>query len=173
MPCGFCGRSGIRTCEELYILTGKRKQISAQCQHSHPFRYGDSFKSTITTPCTDTPIVCPIEPCTAVVNGKWRGAVWKYNMVEHIRTHHAGYSADGIEDGAPLPPSLVAEMEITLEEEQHILPPRTAIPYKPQSMRVSRTASDTLPAVMKRGRSEPSVEALTAAKLNSKRRRAK
>lgn len=38
-------------------------------------------------------------------------------MPQHVRTYHSGYSADGIEDGMPLPPAMVQNMKITREEE--------------------------------------------------------
>lgn len=125
MPCGFCGRSGIRECSELYLTIGKHKQIRAECRHAHEFKYGSSLTSTPSTASTNTPILCPIEPCNAVINGKWQRAVWKYNLPRHIQSCHPGYSWDGLEPGAPLPATLATDMVITTDEEVRLGVPVT------------------------------------------------
>ncbi|GJF00660.1 hypothetical protein PsYK624_169560 [Phanerochaete sordida] len=61
-------------------------------------------------------------------DGKWCCAFWKYNMPEHIRTCHKGYSADGVEPGASLLDQLLIDMEIKVLEEQLMKIPKDRIP---------------------------------------------
>ncbi|RDB24483.1 hypothetical protein Hypma_008516 [Hypsizygus marmoreus] len=60
MPCGFCGRSGIAACSEIYLSKGKAPQAQGNCEHAHRFNYAPSLKSTASTPCTNVPILCLI-----------------------------------------------------------------------------------------------------------------
>lgn len=138
MPCGFCGRSGIAGCSEIFMTKGKSPQAESNCQHAHKFQYQPSLKSTSSTPSTNIPILCSIPGCTRTIGSK-RTAVWKYNMPEHIRTAHPGYSSNGIEDGVSLPPDLARAMFISPEEEHRIgipkenIPPKPALPSTPDS----------------------------------------
>ncbi|KAI0355712.1 hypothetical protein OH77DRAFT_1402493, partial [Trametes cingulata] len=126
MPCGFCGRSGISACAQLYLTTSKAPQARSDCPHFYAFQYKNSLKSTLTMPCTNTPVVCPVLGC-AQHTGKLVSAVWKYNMPQHVRTCHPGYSLDGFEDGTVLP-DLLRVMDISRDEEKALGIPEQLIP---------------------------------------------
>ncbi|KAI0808974.1 hypothetical protein BC629DRAFT_1672602 [Irpex lacteus] len=128
MPCGFCGRSGIATCRDIYIAKGKRGQATSGCPHAHDFRYKTSLTSTVSTPSTNTPVLCPFRGCTGVV-GQNLTAVWKYNMAEHVKTAHPGFSYNGIERGAHHDEFLQIA-HISNEEEMRIGIPANKIPPK-------------------------------------------
>ncbi len=128
MPCGFCGLSNIADCQQLYITKHGHGQAKSNCAHAHEFQYKASLTSTLSTPCTNTPIVCPIKGCAGEV-GSNKTAIWKYNMPEHIRVHHPGYSCDGIEDGLP-DDRLLSTIFITDEEESRLGIPKDKIPPK-------------------------------------------
>ncbi|EIW53975.1 uncharacterized protein TRAVEDRAFT_132679 [Trametes versicolor FP-101664 SS1] len=127
MPCGFCGRSGISMCSQLYLTAGRSPQPRSDCPHFYAFQYKSSLKSTQTMPCTNTPILCPVPGCTQSTPDKLFTAVWKYNMPQHVRMQHPGYSIDGFEEGTLLP-QLLCVMDITHEEEKALGIPEGVIP---------------------------------------------
>lgn len=127
MPCGFCGRSGIATCAELYLTTSKKSpQTVSSCEFAHKFHYKPALESTDTGPSTNVGIKCTIPGC-AVVIGKKVTAIWKYNMEEHIHERHPDYALDGL-TGAPIPADLALAMQIRPEEERRIGIPAHLIP---------------------------------------------
>ncbi|KAI0067932.1 hypothetical protein BV25DRAFT_1911795 [Artomyces pyxidatus] len=128
-PCGFCGRSGLRGCDEVFLTKGNNPQALSHCPHFEKFQYRRAQQSSDTSPSTNVPILCSIPGCTGTV-GQHLTAVWKYNMPEHIRVAHPGHSVGGYEDGAPLPDDLVRNMFIALDEERRIKIPDAKIPFK-------------------------------------------
>ncbi|KAI0763396.1 hypothetical protein BC629DRAFT_1273639, partial [Irpex lacteus] len=126
MPCGFCGLSNITDCQQLYITKNGRGQAKSSCSRAHDFQYKTSLTSTVSTPCTNTPIVCPIPGCAGEV-GSNKTAIWKYNLPEHVRAHHPGYSCDGMDDGLP-DHNLLHVAFISKEEESRLGIPNDMIP---------------------------------------------
>jgi hypothetical protein len=165
MPCGFCGRSGISSCGEVYLTKGSHPQAQSNCRHANKFHYAPSLKSTNSTPSTNVPILCEIPGCTGQVGQKWT-AIWKYNMEEHIRSEHPDYSdLDNLEHGAPLPSTLIKSMLITREEEERLGIPREKIPPKP-----SLPSNDTAPSQSrKRGRAGTLAAISQTAKRNRRK----
>lgn len=125
-PCGFCGRSGISACTELYLTAAKNPQARSDCEYYHDFRYKLSLTSTHTTPCTNTPVLCPVPGCTKKT-GKLLSAVWKYNLPDHVRTQHPGYSVDGFQEGT-IDIGLLRLIDISYEEETALHIPPNLIP---------------------------------------------
>lgn len=59
------------------------------------------------------------------------GAIWKYNMPEHIQTVHPGYSMDGLDPSlVPIPSDMMSTVFISQEEETMIGIPADKIPRK-------------------------------------------
>lgn len=134
LPCGFCGLSGKASCSELFLVKGRggSMHVESQCPYAHNYQYKQSKKSTVKTPCTNTPILCEIEGCTrrSGTGSPHLSAVWKLDMPEHIRLCHQGYSYDGDVPGARIPTTMWTEMQTTDEEEIQCGIPATHIPYK-------------------------------------------
>ncbi|KIJ60255.1 hypothetical protein HYDPIDRAFT_32370 [Hydnomerulius pinastri MD-312] len=151
LPCGFCGRSGIQTCAEVYLMKQKAPQARSNCRHQHKFNYAPSLVSNVSTPCTNVPIECLIPGCRAEV-GSNITAVWKYNMPEHIWLCHPGYSSDGIEDGVPVPAAMARAMLITHEEEEMIGIPSDKIPPKDHLISYSNASENNIPTKPSRGK---------------------
>ncbi|KAH7925284.1 hypothetical protein BV22DRAFT_1011487, partial [Leucogyrophana mollusca] len=128
-PCGFCGRSGISSCNEVFLTSGSSPQAQTNCAYASKFHYAPSLKSTSTSPCTNVPIRCQIPGCSALVD-KRHTAIWKYNMPAHILAAHKDYSPDGILPGMPIPSEMTTSMLITSEEEQWLRIPKENIPPK-------------------------------------------
>lgn len=128
MPCGFCGRSGVAACKEVYLTKGKSPQARSSCQYTYQFKYQPSLTPSKTSPCTNIPILCRIPGCTGTVGDKLT-AVWKYNMAEHIKLYHPGYVSSFDDVGlAPLPQGMLEDMHISVEEETMMKIPHEKIP---------------------------------------------
>ncbi|KAI1784985.1 hypothetical protein LXA43DRAFT_900727, partial [Ganoderma leucocontextum] len=129
-PCGFCGRSGLQGCQQLFLT--KTSQARSECRHFHKFHYRPAKVSTETTPCTNIPIMCTVPGCkSAMRQGDLFGAIWKYNMEEHIKNDHSGYSTTGVEDHLlPIPADLAREMYISDSEERLMGISDSLIPHK-------------------------------------------
>ncbi|KAF6750165.1 hypothetical protein DFP72DRAFT_818060, partial [Ephemerocybe angulata] len=82
-PCGFCGQSMQNgACA---VRVDKGKVIISSCKYSHPLKVGFAVKSTVSRPCSNSPIVCPLNSC-----GETH---WKYNMLRHLQDRHPNYTA--------------------------------------------------------------------------------
>ncbi|KAH8105867.1 hypothetical protein BXZ70DRAFT_1036584 [Cristinia sonorae] len=154
MPCGICGRSGIAACSEVFLTKGKSPQAVSRCQYFHKYHYKPSLESTATGPSTNTPIQCQIPNCTAVTPDRMITAHWKFNMPEHIRRQHPGYSLDGV-TGAPVTAAFARSMHITAIEEERLGIPAEKIPppcvlLVESSLPHSPDASKRLPQAAKR-----------------------
>ncbi|KAI0076550.1 hypothetical protein K474DRAFT_1564924, partial [Panus rudis PR-1116 ss-1] len=127
LPCGFCGRAGIEECT-IYLTKKANPQAVSNCRLSTTFYYKKSLESTRSSPCTNTPIICRVPGCCAVVGNK-QTAIWKYNMEQHIRQSHQGYAAiPGVEEGVQVPIDMWRDMFITRNEEQKMGIPEEKIP---------------------------------------------
>ncbi|KAI0804565.1 hypothetical protein BC629DRAFT_1713564 [Irpex lacteus] len=170
MPCGFCGLSNIADCQQLYITKHGYGQAKSNCSHAHEFQYKASLISTLSTPCTNTPVVCPIRGCAGEV-GSNKTAIWKYNMPEHIRIHHPGYSCDGIEDGLP-DDKLLTTILITAEEESRLGIPNDKIPPKVKLTAPAFSTAEESGQRRGRGKRTTTKNPITSSHPPSKRRRA-
>ncbi|OBZ66985.1 hypothetical protein A0H81_12994 [Grifola frondosa] len=150
MPCGFCGRSGITSCQQIFVTKGKNLQATTNCSHFRAFQYGPSLQSTDSTASTNIPMLCPFAGCTQAFPPNLLTAVWKYNMPEHIRLKHSDYLLDGT--GPPLPDGLKASIFISHEEGRQLKIPEQKIPPKTIPLPMS---SSSAPA---RGRKRKAVE---------------
>lgn len=166
-PCGCCGRSGVPSCNEVFLSKGKSPQASSGCQYFRKFQYKAALTPTTSTWCTNVPILCTIPGCTATVGNLFK-AVWKYNMPEHIRQCHPGFSTTGIDalGGAPLPPDLIQSMAISDLEEERTGIPRARIPLKPAlpNPPTSQPAAPRTRGTKRASTSVPSTSAPSAAK---------
>jgi hypothetical protein len=95
-PCGFCGGSG-DSCV-VYIAKGKGSQgahyvdvSKSRCKNGNVVKLSLAAgeKSTMSSPCTNVPLACPLCPSMAP-------AIWKYNLAEHIS--HVHPTADASSD---------------------------------------------------------------------------
>ncbi|KAF8159728.1 hypothetical protein B0H34DRAFT_843211, partial [Crassisporium funariophilum] len=85
--------------------------------------YKSAKQSTLSTPCTNIPINCPL--CPFLVSGKPH-MVWKYNCVYHILTHHSTnpisreQTPDSVFNGKlpDLPVQLTVDLFISRQEER-------------------------------------------------------
>ncbi|KAG9089573.1 hypothetical protein FRC06_001483, partial [Ceratobasidium sp. 370] len=81
MPCGFCGRSG--TCKTTLAVTKKSTSLKwSSCPHYDKFPYKPTETTTLTSPCTNRPILCTSPEC------KDRDPIWSYNMRDHVLAAH-------------------------------------------------------------------------------------
>lgn len=82
-PCGWCGLQGCKT----QLITKKKSNIiSSDCPyHYSKMVYSSAKKSTISSPCTNIPLNCPL--CPPGFNGQPR-TFWKYNLIHHMAEHH-------------------------------------------------------------------------------------
>ncbi|KAH9937098.1 uncharacterized protein B0H18DRAFT_867680 [Fomitopsis serialis] len=141
LPCGFCGRPE-RLCTAPTMTKGTSRstpQARSECPYYRLFFYQPSLKPSPATPCTNVPIICMVPGCKAAKDGNWT-AVWKYNMVEHLRQCHPSYGLESTPrlDGLiPLPPAMQHEMHISDEEERALRIPAELIPYKSPLPRIA------------------------------------
>ncbi|KAI0368713.1 hypothetical protein BV20DRAFT_998002 [Pilatotrama ljubarskyi] len=108
-PCGFCGRD--RACKTQLVKKGGSFKVSSSCRYHYvSMFYASAARSTLSTPCTNIPIHCPLCPLTASGNP---ATIWKYNAVFHLLTAHRDD-----EDTLPeLPPQFLVDMHILKVEE--------------------------------------------------------
>ncbi|KAH9945198.1 uncharacterized protein BXZ73DRAFT_38004, partial [Epithele typhae] len=125
-PCGFCGRSGIKTCTEVWLTKGLKPQARSECVHAVNYFYKPSLHSTLSTPCTNTPILCPVPGCSAR-HGDRFPAIWRYNLGLHVRECHPEYSPDGVSPGIILE-ALTLRVLLSMQEEQRMGIPESSIP---------------------------------------------
>ncbi|KAH8085440.1 hypothetical protein BXZ70DRAFT_1011881 [Cristinia sonorae] len=150
MPCGFCGRSGIDACSEVYLTKGKNPQAVSNCQYAVKYSYKSSLESTSTGPSTNTPIKCEIPNCAAVAANNMIPAIWKLNMPEHLRVRHPGFSLDGV-TGAPVTPEFARSIHLSSVEEESPLE-KIPSPSPLLSLLSSDATSPTLKLPQTRGR---------------------
>ncbi|KAJ6579843.1 hypothetical protein B0H10DRAFT_1678265, partial [Mycena sp. CBHHK59/15] len=84
-PCGFC----LATQSFCSIVLVKRKggdgairidMSKSRCPNLANLGLASAVKSTEQSPCTNTPLLCPISPCADII--------WKYNLKSHISCVH-------------------------------------------------------------------------------------
>ncbi|KAJ7840641.1 hypothetical protein B0H13DRAFT_1556165, partial [Mycena leptocephala] len=79
-PCGFCGRDGCHT-----QLVGMSKITSDCGYHYARMAYKTAKNCTVSNPCTNVPIHCPLCPWSASWNPR---TIWKYNAIYHLIREH-------------------------------------------------------------------------------------
>jgi hypothetical protein len=85
MPCSFCG---IGTCSVQLEKSNSTYQVISECPRQHNISLGSAAKYTVTTPCTNIPIICDL--CPVDHTTKICPAIWKYNIIEHLLSAHPG-----------------------------------------------------------------------------------
>ncbi|KAF8054223.1 hypothetical protein FPV67DRAFT_1763516 [Lyophyllum atratum] len=85
-PCGLCLRPA-PLCV-FYLKKGRGAGASEQvdlakstCPNKVSFSYAVAAESAPTSPCSNVPLRCPVCPATAT-------AVWRYNLLHHMRNKH-------------------------------------------------------------------------------------
>ncbi|KAG1786125.1 uncharacterized protein HD556DRAFT_1191915, partial [Suillus plorans] len=124
LPCGFCGCSGRPECAITVTVPAKAATTwDTKCMYQHQFRYAFAETGSKNTPCCNLPLRCELcHPILPPAPGKATrktavipvGAVWCYNMHEHIFQEHEEYMVPGQRDvGLLLPVSVWKEMRLT------------------------------------------------------------
>ncbi|THH06902.1 hypothetical protein EW146_g9475, partial [Bondarzewia mesenterica] len=128
MPCGFCGRSTDNgRCTILLKKSNRTFTVISTCSTAHTFLYGPACKFSQSTPSTNIPIVCVL--CHPKPGSAAQPAVWKYNMLQHLRDHHPGHIPSDSGPGLlQVPADFIQRITITLEEERKIGIPLENIP---------------------------------------------
>ncbi|KAG2357169.1 hypothetical protein BDR07DRAFT_1380312 [Suillus spraguei] len=142
LPCGFCGRSSRSECAITITVPAKATTTwDTKCMYQHQFQYTSAEIGSKNTPCHNLPLkllhstgdrgtshlgfadVAPGKGTrkTAVIPV---GAVWHYNMHEHIFWEHEEYMVPGQRDvGLLLPVSVWKEMRLMdLEQTASCIP---------------------------------------------------
>ncbi|KAK7015827.1 hypothetical protein R3P38DRAFT_2543278 [Favolaschia claudopus] len=116
MPCGYCGRSGHPECQVKMKPESKKHEIDTKCHHKTNFQYKTADEARTKAGCRNVPIICGLCP-TAQRKNDFVPAVWRYNMPEHLRTHHSEYASPQQPEGIPLPHHIWESIQISREEE--------------------------------------------------------
>ncbi|KAK6988806.1 hypothetical protein R3P38DRAFT_2572839, partial [Favolaschia claudopus] len=108
--------------------------------------------------CRNVPIICGLCLGPARQHDTVPG-IWRYNMPEHLRMHHAEYASPQQPEGLPLPYSVRKSMEISQEEEaamgvrpEFILQPFTQVASAAAGGETLKRASESSGGIAKRGR---------------------
>ncbi|KAJ7022323.1 hypothetical protein C8F04DRAFT_971636 [Mycena alexandri] len=109
LPCGFCGRSG--TCSINLQKTTTTYQPMSECPNARSFSIAAALKGSKSTPCTNAPVLCTL--CPQNPKQKERPAVWRYNMLGHIRISHSNHAPP-----SNFPPMDTAKVTLITREEQ-------------------------------------------------------
>jgi len=118
LPCGFCGRRG---CAITLVKTSSAFKPQSSCTFFHAFQLGTAQKYSKTSPCTNVPIICTL--CPQQDKAKTFTAIWKYNMMEHIKSHHPTFASPGV----TLPQELFQKLVISNEEQSQMKIPQAFI----------------------------------------------
>ncbi|KAL0960227.1 hypothetical protein HGRIS_011861 [Hohenbuehelia grisea] len=129
LPCGFCGTSACPP----HLKRKKRNgvvmfTVETSCPYEVPIRYGMAAKGSTTTPCCNVPVICDLCVQPANARSTTDQAIWRYNMAEHLSTHHAEYASPNNPEGIPLPLTVWDATSISREEELGVGIPPTHIP---------------------------------------------
>lgn len=85
-PCGLCLNLG-SLCAIRLVRRGKSgdqiDMVNSRCPNLYKISLKHAAKFSKTSPCTNTPIRCPLCP-------KVSDAIWKYNICSHIANVHRG-----------------------------------------------------------------------------------
>ncbi|KAK7063420.1 hypothetical protein R3P38DRAFT_2492280 [Favolaschia claudopus] len=160
MPCGLCGRSGRPECEVTMKPNSKKSDsdMKTDCQYYTQFQYKTADEGKSKGSCRNVPIICGLCPGPARQHDTVPG-IWRYNMPEHLRMHHAEYASPQQPEGIPLPYSVWKSMEISQEEEaamgvrpEFILQPFTQVASAAAGGETLKRASESSGGIAKRGR---------------------
>jgi hypothetical protein len=121
--CGFCGHSGRPECTITITMPAKAATTwDTKCMYQHQFRYASAETGSKNTPCCNLPLKCELchpilPPALSKTMRKMAvipvGAIWHYNMHEHIFWEHEEYVVPGQRDvGLPLSASVWREMKL-------------------------------------------------------------
>jgi hypothetical protein len=97
-------------------LNSKKNEIRTKCVYSHNFQYKTADEGKSKGACRNVPLICGLCPVAARKHD-FVPAVWRYNMGEHLRSHHAEYASPQQPEGLPLPYDIWKSMEIKQDEE--------------------------------------------------------
>lgn len=125
LPCGFCGSSGNPDCAIKLKKTKRVTEVITGCPHKVPFKYGFAEKGSDSRPCRNVPVVCTLCPHREKETNT-KGAVWRYNMEQHLNITHPEYMHPGKLLGLPLPTEMVRIVTITIQEEKKL-----GVPVRP------------------------------------------
>jgi len=90
-PCGTCGKStSLGTCAVTVTNIRGSSKVTSNCPEFTGISYASALKGSSTTPCTNVPIAC--ELCIQPTNSKIVPAVWRYNLLDHVRLTHPGHT---------------------------------------------------------------------------------
>ena len=93
-PCQGITSNGIviedAKCGVTLTPRGKTQIVKSKCPEFTILTYATAIEGSLTTPCTNVPVVCKI--CYPKDTPKETPAVWRYNLEEHIRLRHAGHT---------------------------------------------------------------------------------
>ncbi|KAK7012531.1 hypothetical protein R3P38DRAFT_3588444 [Favolaschia claudopus] len=160
MPCGLCGRSGRPECEVTMKPNSKKSDsdMKTDCQYYTQFQYKTADEGKSKGSCRNVPIICGLCPGPARQHDTVPG-IWRYNMPEHLRMHHAEYASPQQPEGLPLPYSVWKSMEISQEEKaamgvrpEFILQPFTQVASAAAGGETLKRASESSGGIAKRGR---------------------
>jgi len=65
-------------------------KVTSNCPKFTGISYASALKGSSTTPCTNVPIAC--ELCIQPTNFEIIPAVWRYNLLDHVRLTHPGHT---------------------------------------------------------------------------------
>lgn len=83
-PCGLCLSLGASCAIRLRKGSGGADIIDldySRCSNLYKIQLASARKSTVNSPCSNTPMQCPVCPPKS-------NAVWRYNLAKHLRTAH-------------------------------------------------------------------------------------
>ncbi|KAK7021595.1 hypothetical protein R3P38DRAFT_2533481, partial [Favolaschia claudopus] len=131
-PCGFCGKS---TTNEGCTISIRNSKASSSCVDVYEFQIAAALKSSISKPCTNAPVRCPLCPQIH----------WKYNMDAHLRDAHPNWELTATEATTAL---IASRTTITRDEESRLkIPVHSKAPHDAQvdgpSSREKRPATES------------------------------
>ncbi|KAG1782210.1 hypothetical protein EV702DRAFT_1240022 [Suillus placidus] len=108
---------------QIKVIANGPPSLETKCINHFIFKYKFADKGSKNTPCRNVPIRCTLcHPVLPPEPGKssrkiiptFIDAIWRYNMVEHVLSHHQEYSVPGHrEAGAALPAEVWESMRLT------------------------------------------------------------
>jgi hypothetical protein len=87
--CGYCGSHTSGCTVTLNKGTGKSSNPESSCPNFFKFNYKSAEKSTLTSPCTNRPVICSLFSFC-------KKHVWTYNLVWHYRENHPTETMDAV-----------------------------------------------------------------------------
>ncbi|KAL1726283.1 hypothetical protein EV714DRAFT_276749 [Schizophyllum commune] len=111
-PCGWCGLEGCAT--QIITRKGKADAIVSTCDyHYEQMRYRHAKNFSLTSPCTNVPLHCPLCPPSLARQNR---TIWKYNALFHFATEHIIRADDGRAEFSKIPADFLVATFITKQE---------------------------------------------------------